>query len=136
MALFNLKVVTPEKVFFDGETEQIILSTVCGEIGILARHESYVSILPPGPMKIKIGNEFKIAAISQGVVKVSKEKTTIIATSVEWHDEIDIERAKEAERKAREILTRNLSDLEFRQAEFKLKRAINRISVSSKYNDD
>lgn len=136
MALFNLKVVTPEKVFFDGETEQIILSTVCGEIGILARHESYVSILPPGPMKIKIGNEFKIAAISQGVVKVSKEKATIIATSVEWHDEIDIERAKEAERKAREILTRKLSDLEFRQAEFKLKRAINRISVSSKYNDD
>ena len=48
MALFNLKVVTPERVFFDGETEQIILSTVCGEIGILARHESYVSILPPG----------------------------------------------------------------------------------------
>ena len=77
MALFNLKVVTPEKVFFDGETEQIILSTVCGEIGILARHESYVSILPPGPMKIKIGNEFKIAAISQGVVKVSKEKTKL-----------------------------------------------------------
>ncbi len=136
MALFNLKVVTPEKVFFDGETEQIILSTVCGEIGILARHESYVSILPPGPIKIKIGNEFKTAAISQGVVKVSKDKTTIIATSVEWHDEIDIERAKEAERKSREILTRKLNDFEFRQAEFKLKRAINRISVSSKYNDD
>lgn len=134
MALFNLKVVTPERVFFDGETEQIILSTVCGEIGILARHESYVSILPPGPLRIKIGNKFKVAAISQGVVKVSKDKTTIIATSIEWHDEIDVERAKEAERKARETLSHKLSDLEFKQAEFKLKRALNRISVSSKYN--
>jgi len=135
MALFSLKVVTPDKVFFDGETEQVILSTVCGEIGILARHESYVSILPPGPLRIKIGNEFKTAAISQGLVKVSKDKTTIIATSVQWHDEIDIKRAKEAERKAREALSKKLNDLEFKQAEFKLKRAISRISISSKYNN-
>ena len=90
--------------------------------------------MPPGPLRIKIGNKFKVAAISQGVVKVSKDKTTIIATSIEWHDEIDVERAKEAERKARQTLSHKLSDLEFKQAEFKLKRALNRISVSSKYN--
>lgn len=132
MTPFKLRIITPEKTFFDGETEHLILRTAVGEIGILAKHESYVSVLPPGAVRIKINGKFKTAAISQGVVKVSKDRTIVIATSIEWADEIDVERAKHSEQEARNILAQKLNDMEVQQAEFKLQRALNRLLVSSK----
>lgn len=61
MKSFTLKIITPEKVFFDGETDQIIVRTTEGDIGVLAGHESYVADLPAGPFKVKIDGSFKIA---------------------------------------------------------------------------
>ena len=94
MKSFTLKIITPEKVFFDGETDQIIVRTTEGDIGVLAGHESYVADLPAGPFKVKIDGSFKIAAISGGVIKISKEATTILAMAAEWAEEIDLDWAK------------------------------------------
>ncbi len=131
MTPFKLKIITPEKVFFDGDTEQVNLRTTEGDIGILARHEDLVANLPSGAMRIKINGEFKLAAISEGVLKVSKDKTTIIADAVEWADEIDIDWAKRSEKEARDRMEQHKGDVEFKYAELKLKRALNRLSVSS-----
>lgn len=79
MKSFKLKIITPEKVFFDEETEQIIVRTTEGDIGILAGHENYVADLPAGPFRVKIDGKFKVAAISGGALKVSKEAVTILA---------------------------------------------------------
>ncbi|HAS79218.1 MAG TPA: F0F1 ATP synthase subunit epsilon, partial [Ruminococcus sp.] len=54
MTPFNLKIITPEKIFFDGKTEQLTVRTTEGDIGILAGHENFVANLPSGAMKIKI----------------------------------------------------------------------------------
>ena len=59
MKSFKLKIITPEKVFFDEETEQIIVRTTEGDIGILAGHENYVADLPAGPFRVKIDGKFK-----------------------------------------------------------------------------
>lgn len=131
MTPFKLKIITPEKIFFDGETEQITVRTTEGDTGILAGHERYVANLPSGPVKIKVDGNFKLAALSEGTVKVSKDSVTIIATAIEWADEIDIEWAKRSEKEARERMQQRKSDAEFHYAELKLKRALNRISVSS-----
>ena len=131
MAVFRLRVITPEKIFFDGDIEQLIVRTTEGDIGILAKHENYVAELPSGAMKIKIDGEFKLAAVSTGIVKVSMDKTTVIANAVEWADEIDIEWAKRSAEDARHKLEQKQSDDEFLHANLKLKRALNRISVSS-----
>ena len=82
MKSFKLKIITPEKVFFDEETEQIIVRTTEGDIGILAGHENYVADLPAGPFRVKIDGKFKVAAISGGALKVSKEAVTILAMAV------------------------------------------------------
>ena len=129
---FRLKVITPDKEFFDGETAQIIVRTSQGDTGILANHVKYVANLPVGILKIKMPDgKFRPAAISGGMVKVSKEKTTIIVTAAEWSDEIDLERAKRAEENARELLKAQKSSFEFERANLKLKRALNRINVSN-----
>lgn len=132
MKSFKLKIITPEKVFFDDETEQIIVRTTEGDIGILSGHENYVADLPAGPFRVKIDGKFKVAAISGGAIKVSKETTTILAMAAEWAEDIDPEWAKRSQEDALKKLNESKSDFEHRLAEMKLKRALNRISVSEK----
>ncbi|MCH5348609.1 MAG: ATP synthase F1 subunit epsilon [Oscillospiraceae bacterium] len=130
---FSLSVVTPEKIFFDGETSQIIVRTTEGDIGILANHTSLVADLPSGPLKVmQEDGKWRIAAISTGLLKVGGNKVSILANAVEWADEIDLEWAKRSEEDARRRLKEMQHDkLELDRAELKLQRALNRISVSS-----
>lgn len=131
-ASFSLSVVTPEKVFFDGETTQIIVRTTDGDIGILANHTSLVADLPSGPLKVKQEDgSWRTAAISTGLLKVGGNKVSILANAVEWADEIDLEWAKRSEEDARRRLQEQKDKHELDLAELKLSRALNRISVGS-----
>lgn len=127
---FQLTVITPEKTFFDGETTQIIVRTTEGDIGILANHTSLVASLPSGPLKVMQDNgEYRLAAVSAGLIKVGGNKVHIFADAVEWADEIDIEWAKRSEENARQRIADKASQRDFDLAELKLKRALNRINV-------
>jgi F-type H+-transporting ATPase subunit epsilon len=129
-APFQLKVITPEKTFFEGETTQMIVRTTEGDIGILANHTSLVASLPSGPLKIMQDNgEYRLAAVSAGLIKVGGNKVNIFADAVEWADEIDIEWAKRSEENAKQRIAAKKSERDFDLAELKLKRALNRINV-------
>lgn len=131
MTPFNLQILTPDKEFYSGETENLIVRTTVGDKGILAKHEDYVAALPIGKLKVKIDGSFRTAAVSEGIVKVSKEKTVVLVQSCEWADEIDIDRAKAAKEAAETRLkAAEKEDREYLIAEYKLKRAINRIETS------
>ena len=73
MTTFSLKIITPEKIFYDGEIVQIGLTTKEGNIGIMAGHVPYVANLVPSSLKIKEkdGEEFRVAAVAGGMVKMS-----------------------------------------------------------------
>lgn len=129
MASFNLQIITPDKIFFDGQAERLIVRTTEGDMGILAKHENFVGALPSGAVKIMTNGNYKVAAISSGVVKVSENKTTIIAEAIEWADEIDIDWANRSADEAREKINAAESNKEIAYAELKLQRALNRISV-------
>lgn len=133
MRAFKLKVITPDKILFDGDVEQVITRTTEGDIGILAGHENYVANLPSGVLKITLaGGETKYAAIADGFIKVSHEKSTkIITTAAEWGEDIDIIWAKRSKEDALNKIKQAKTDSEMSRAELKLKRAINRINVSS-----
>ena len=130
MTPFRLQILTPDNLFFDGETDNLIVRTTVGDKGILARHEDYVAALPIGKMKVRIDGKFRTAAVSEGTVKVSKDKTVVLVQSCEWADEIDIDRAKAAKEKAEERLKAAEKDNnDYLLAEYKLKRAVNRIET-------
>lgn len=130
MTPFKLEILTPDKLFFDGETENLIVRTTVGDKGILARHEDYVAALPIGKMKVKIDGNFRTAAVSEGMIKVSQDKTVVLVQSCEWADEIDVERAKAAKEKAEEAMqSAQKDDKSYLIAEYKLKRALNRIET-------
>ena len=131
MTPFRLQIITPEKTVFDGETEQIIVRTTVGDVGILKGHEPYCAALGIGQMRIMKDGEFRRAATSGGIIKVSKEMTTILVQTCEWSDEIDVERANAAKATAEERIKAAKSDKELLLADAKLKRALNRIDTSN-----
>lgn len=132
MSTFPLQIITPEKVFFEGDVQRVIVRTTEGDVGILAKHEKYVAALPSGPVKIIMadGTE-RLAALSGGAVKVSPAQTAILANAVEWAEDIDIDWAKRSEQDAlrRKENSQNAQELQY--AEMKLQRALNRLRVSS-----
>jgi len=133
MTTFKLKIITPEKIFYDGEAAQLIAKTAAGNIGILAGHTPYVANIVPSPLKIsENGTDFRVAAVSSGVVKVENNVVTVVTTAVEWAEDIDVARAQLSKERAERELAAKAGDKEFRHAEQRLKRAINRISVSGK----
>ena len=131
MTPFRLEIITPEKTFFDGETEQIIARTTVGDVGILNGHEPYCAALGIGQMRVMIDGKFRRAATSGGIIKVSKEKTVILVQSCEWAEDIDVNRAEHAKHVAEERMKAAAGDNEFRLAEAKLKRALNRIDAAN-----
>ena len=133
MTPFKLQILTPDGIFYDGMTENVIVRTTVGDKGILARHEPYVAAIPISKFKVMIDGEFRYGAISSGIIKVSKDKTVILAQSCEWANEIDVDRALKAKDIAEQRIglyekTNDHKNLDI--AEYKLKRALNRIETS------
>ena len=130
MTPFKLQIITPEKTFFDGETEQIIVRTTVGDAGILNGHEPYCAALGIGQMRIMVDGAFKCAATSGGIIKVSKEKTVILVQSCEWADEIDVDRAKASMARAEKMLENPKDAHTVQYANARIKRARVRLSVA------
>lgn len=132
MSTFSLQIITPEKIFFEGEVQRVIVRTTEGDVGILAKHEKYVAALPSGPVKITMpdGKE-RLAALSGGAIKVSPSMTAILANAVEWAEDIDVDWAKRSEQDALRRKENSKDQQELQYAEMKLKRALNRLRVSS-----
>ena len=132
MTEFKLKILTPERVVYDGMSESVIVRTTVGDKGILAKHEPYVAALTIGQAKIRINGTVRIGAVSSGIVEVTKDQTSILAQSFEWADEIDVERAEKAKALAEERMQQYKEDQRALDiAEYKLKRAINRINTAN-----
>ena len=132
MTPFNLKIITPEKTFFEGTTTQIIAKTTTGNVGILHGHVPYVANLVSSPFKIEIEGTLKEPALSGGFIKVSGEDVIVVTNAIEWADEIDVARAERSRQNAEERMKRHESQKEFDRAEKKLKRALNRLLVAGK----
>ena len=130
MTPFKLEIITPEKKFFDGETEQIIVRTTVGDVGILNGHEPYCAALGIGQLRVMIDGKFRHAATSGGIIKVNRQKTVVLVDSCEWADEIDVKRAESAKDRAEERIKKAESDRQIKMAEAKLKRALNRIDTA------
>ena len=132
---YMLEIVTPYRNFFTGEVEMTIVRTSTGDMGILYDHELMVAPLSIGMIKIKADKEMKIAACSSGFVNIEEKKVTIVTDSAEWLDEIDINRAKEAIRRAKDRLEGKTHGIDVERAKISMARAMNRVHAVEKKID-
>lgn len=125
MNSFPLKIVTPDGLLFDGAAEELIVRTISGDLGILAGHINCVAPLGMGQAMVLIDGKKRYAACIGGMVSVVNGQVTLVPTTFEWADQIDVSRAEASERRAAEILQdKDATDTQIRLAEARLKRAL------------
>ena len=128
--MFELKIIEPDGMFFEGQASFLEFTSVTGEMGVYANHIPLTTILAPGVMKIHNDGQVKKAAIMGGFIEIQKDRITVMAENAEWPDEIDVERAKAAKKRAEERLQKKETGLDVTRAEAALKRAMARISAA------
>jgi len=136
MSELYLEIITPSKVGYKGNITSITIPGTKGNFQVLFNHAPIISSLEIGEIKImEHGNEEALHfATSGGTIEVSNNKIIILAESFESSNEIDVERAKEAKRKAQERLSkRSDTEIDNFRAELALKRSINRLKISNKH---
>ena len=127
--LFKLKIITTERVFYEGEVSMVEFNTTEGEIGIYKKHVPTTVIVSPGILTITEAEETKEAALHAGFAEILQEEVVILAEIVEWPEEIDLDRAKAARDRAEERIHSKTPETDVMRAETALQRALARIHV-------
>jgi len=128
--LFELKIIEPDGMFFEGEGEFLEFTSVEGQMGVYKNHIPLTTILEPCVVKIHANGEKKKAAVLGGFIEIQKERITILAEDANWPEDIDVERAKAAKQRAEERLSKKESGTDVVRAEAALKRAVARIGAA------
>ncbi len=124
-----MKIITPERVFYEGAVTMVEFNTTEGEIGIYKGHIPMTVMIKPGILTITEEEGKKEAALHAGFVEILPEKVTVLAEVVEWPEEIDEDRAKAALERAEERIKAQEADTDMARAETALARAVARIEV-------
>ena len=128
--MFELKIIEPDGMFYEGQASFLEFASVMGEMGVYANHIPLTTILAPGVVKIHNDGQVKKAAVMGGFIEIQKDRITVMAENAEWPDEIDVERAKAAKQRAEERLQKKEKGLDTARAEAALKRAMARIGAA------
>jgi F-type H+-transporting ATPase subunit epsilon len=136
MSHFNLTIVTPERCFFTDEVDMVIVNAAEGEMAVLKNRAPIITPLKTGKIRIFNDGGERVAAVVDGYINVGVHSTIVVTNAAEWPEEIDVERALEAKKRAEESLKRDKGK-DIVQAQLALRRALNRLEVAkmSKYND-
>ncbi|MBM4296773.1 MAG: F0F1 ATP synthase subunit epsilon [Deltaproteobacteria bacterium] len=129
----KLRVVTPSRLMFDEEVDEVTAIGELGEFGVLPNHISFLSTLVPGEMSYKQGAQRRLIAVSGGYAEVLDNVMTVLAPAAEFGAEIDSARAQRAkERAEKQLAELSHDEKDFELAEVALKRALARLQVASK----
>lgn len=130
---FRLEVISPERIFYNGEVEMVELTTTEGDIGIYADHIPLTTIVAPGVMTItESDGVLKEAAVLEGFMEITQEKVTILAQSCEWPEEIDVNRAQEAKARAERRLKSTDANINMARADLALRKSLIRLELAGK----
>ena len=132
MTPFPLKIVTPDGPEFDGMVEELIVRTTSGDLGILAGHVNCVAPLGMGWATVVIDGAKRYAACIGGMLSVVNGQATLVPTTFEWAEDIDVSRAERSFDRAQKILhDKDASSADIKLAEARLRRALIRKNVAS-----
>ena len=133
MKTFPLRIGTPDGLLFEGEAERIVCRSITGDLAILANHSNFCTALGMGEAHVVLEDGTrKSAACIGGMLSMMNGTCRLLATTWEWKEDIDADRAQAAKKRAEEMIAKGgLTDREYKMAQAKLQRALVRLSVKS-----
>lgn len=125
----RLKIVTPDREFYNDTIDMLVAKSELGEFAILKNHLPMVASLQISYLKIKKDGNFRFATIAGGYMTMKDNEIVVISDAVEWREEIDKDRAIRAKEEAERRLQEAKDSSSFDRAELELKKAINRLNI-------
>ena len=132
MKLLQVEIVTAEKTIFSGEAKLVQIPGIEGELGILPSHAPIITELDSGEVLIEKDQDVLSLILSGGFLEVLNNKVTILADAAERTTEIDIERAKEAIKRAEESVNSKGADIDIQKALSVLRTSKARLRVANR----
>jgi len=130
MSLMHLEVVTVERTVLSADVSAVTATTAAGQISILPGHVPLVTLLIPGEMKVRRERDESALFVSGGFLQVAAADIVVLADACEYAEEIDIERAEAARRRAEELLKAGAYEIDTAAAEAALRRSLARLRVA------
>lgn len=127
--IFSVEIITPDRIFYQGEAVMIEFTTANGDIGVYKNHIPLTTVLAPGIVTITEPDGKKEAAVHAGFAEILQDKVTLLAEIAEWPDEIDTARAQAAKERAQKRLESHTEEVDVKRAEYALRRALVRIDI-------
>lgn len=132
MATFKIKVVTYEEKVLEQEADFVLVRTTEGDMGILPNHAPFIAELSTGIMKIKLSGKEEDYFVSEGIIEISNNVVTIIATEAIPADKLDVERAKKEVEILKAKLAKVKEDKDMLLTERNLQKALLKVQVAEK----
>ncbi len=135
MSKFYLKVISSNRIFYEGFCTCLIIPSVDGEKAIMAHHEEVIVAVDNGEMRMQKeeGGEWSYAVLGKGFCMVANNRVTVLADTVERPEEVDATRAKEALERAQERLRQKQSIQEYHMTQAAMARALTRLKETEKF---
>ena len=127
---FYLQILTPERVFFEGDVEVFTADAPDGKISFLAGHTPLITPVEVGTLNFKTKDGWVEAFSSSGFMEVTSDGVFVFVQACESPDEIDTRRAEEARYRAEEHMRQRQSTAEYKQSKIALARAMTRLQVT------
>lgn len=133
-AQFHLEIITPTRVFDEGDVDYLRAPGVDGAFGVLAGHTDAIIALALGEIKVVKGSVETYYASTKGFAEITKDGVQLLVETAELQADIDLKRAQEAYERAKQNLGKKQdAAMDEDRAEIALKRAMNRLRVASKH---
>lgn len=135
MANFHLKILSSNRVFYNGPCHCLIIPALDGEKAVMAHHEEMIIAIKSGEMRVQIeeNGEWRTAVLGQGFCQIANNRATLLADTVEKPEEVDANRAREAYERAQERLRQKQSIQEYHLTQAAMARALVRLKETEKF---
>ncbi len=128
----KLQIITPEKIVYQNEVDQITAPTKDGEITVLPEHVGLLTQIVPGEIIVRKGEATHALAVTGGFMEVSKDSVNILADYAIRAEDIEVLKAQEAQRKAQKLMDERTSEQDFAIAQSEMIKAITELKVAQK----
>ena len=135
MNSFSLHILAAERNFYEGDCLSLVVPLTDGSYGIQSNHRNMVAAIVPGVLEYSLPNEERVVTcVSQGILIVADNDVKVLVDTIETPEEIDDNRARLAAEEAKEALLQKKSIQEYKSAQMRIAREMNRLKVKGKNN--
>ena len=128
----TLSIVTPERELVRVQVDEVELPGTEGYFGVLPGHTPLLATLSVGRLTYRIGQDWRVVAVEEGLAEVLPDLVTVLAELAEPAEDIDLPRAEAARKRAEARLAAKATDLDYQRAQLALEKAMLRVQVASR----